>query len=110
MAKTGTYTSTVTPSGPNGSMVVGGSSGSYTVTYAGNTCTVDQNASSGNALKFSYTSGNTTYTFNGACPNSTYAGTCVTSSSSHAHPPAPMTDDNWTATATQTSHASSGKH
>jgi hypothetical protein len=97
MAKVGTYNSTVSPNGPNGTMVVGGSTGAWTVTYADTVCTVDQAASSGDALNFSYTTGSQTLNFNGACPNSTYRGTCVAQQS---HSNRVATGDDWTATAT----------
>src|SRR5512146_1904498 len=57
MAVNGTYTSTVSPSGPDGQMIVGGSAGAVTVSYAGTSCTVNQAASSGAALSFSYATG-----------------------------------------------------
>jgi hypothetical protein len=99
MAQNGTFNSTVTPSGPNGTLVVGGSSGAVTVTYAGTTCTVNQSASSGNALSFSYSDGTHTYNFVGAIANGTYRGTCVQAQAA-AHSNRVATDDNWTATAT----------
>ncbi len=91
MAKNGTYNSVVSPNGPSGTMVVGGTSGNVTVTYAGTSCTVNQNASQGDALSFTYTTGGQTYDFNGACPNDQYRGTCE---------PSLTGTDNWTATAT----------
>ncbi len=104
MAKNGTYNSTVTPSGPNGTMVVtGAGTSSVGVTYAGTTCTVDQNASSGNALKFSLTTGGNTYNFNGACPNNQYRGKCVQAQAAQPRSlgaAAGDGDDNWTATST----------
>lgn len=97
MATNGTYNSTVTPSGPNGTMVVGGSSGAVTVSYAGTSCSVNQAASSGVALSFSYATGGKTYDFVGACANSTYNGTCVEQRSQKNRV---TTDDNWTASST----------
>lgn len=97
MAVNGTYTSTVSPSGPDGQMIVGGSAGAVTVSYAGTSCTVNQAASSGAALSFSYATGGKTYDFVGACANSTYNGTCVEQRSQKNRP---TIDDNWTASST----------
>ena len=100
MAQNGTFNSTVSPSGPNGSMVVGGSSGAVTVSYAGTACTVNQQASSGNALSFSYSDGTNTYNFVGAIANGTYRGHCGQQQSGAGHSNRVATDDNWTATST----------
>lgn len=109
MAQIGNYNSAVTPNGPNGYMSVGGTDGNYTVTYASTACTVDQSASHGNSLRFTYVNGGSTYQFNGACANSTYNGMCVQQSPGHA--PKGPADDNWTATSAQPAgSAKGGRH